>query len=840
MIFKTFALVALAASFALAGPVSYYGKLTAKDGYLYGAKTGTTQVQVKGMSLFWNTWDVGYNFYKASVVDSLVSKWKVEILRVAHGTGTNLNSSWQSLDDAVIQEAINKDIYVIIDYHSHTAQNEVSEATTFFTYMAKKWGSYPNVIFEVFNEPNSKGMWSSVKSYANTIIPVIRQYSSNLIIVGNSEYSAHPEEAISDPVTDSGNNTAYTFHFYADSHALDGGDYDGYATFRNRIRNAIQAGRTIFVTEWGTTNADGGISTSNVNTSSSDTWLTFLDNNKISWCNWSVSNKSEASAAFMGQSAYTNPTNWEESGYSTSGKYVYAKLQAWATSAAWKTGATSSSSSAVSSSSQAAGTTDYIDDFEDGDKYAFTGGVWYAYTDKGDKGTSSLTNKTDDGDYVVVQSAGTGNSTKYMAGMNGVVLSQGENEYDPYVALGINLNEDESDYDLSKCSTISYKYKGAAHSFKAQMSTITNYNYHATTFVAKGDWTSVTISWDDLTQADWGDTKSHVAIDKTKVNKFAWEIKEDAGTQPDYNYLWIDDVKCNGIGIKPVASPSSSSKANSSSSAKSSSSVTSSSSTVKSSSSVASSSSTVKSSSSVASSSSTVKSSSSVASSSSSVKSSSSVTVSSSATAITPTGTWASTNTTLTNNTATGVSFGQSQDYNSDRVVNYAFATTAGTAYTVTYSAVLSNDGSLAMTSAIGGSSTKATLTTTAQTITNTFTATAATSTLTLTVAGGNWQTVAISGLTITASGSTTVIADNTRVNAIPLHASHNGVEFTLNESGIVKLQVFDMLGHAVENRTESLSAGTHGVKFNNITQGNYIVRVQAQGKSSVTRMQVR
>ena len=186
------------------------------------------------------------------------------------------------------------------------------------------------------------------------------------------------------------------------------------------------------------------------------------------------------------------------------------------------------------------------------------------------------------------------------------------------------------------------------------------------------------------------------------------------------------------------------------------------------------------------------------------------------------------------------MSFGQSQDYNSERVVTYAFATTAGTAYTVTYSAALTSDGSIAMTSAIGDNSTKATLTATAQTVTNTFTATMATSTLTLTVAGNNWQTVTISGLTITAEGGTTAIADNTRVNAIPLTASRNGVEFTLNASGIVKLQVFDMLGHAIQSRTESLGAGTHGMKFNGLTQGNYIVRVQSQGRSAVTRMQVR
>jgi hypothetical protein len=29
--------------------------------------------------------------------------------------------------------------------------------------------------------------------------------------------------------------------------------------------------------------------------------------------------------------------------------------------------------------------------------------------------------------------------------INGINLLQGKNKYDPYVALGINLNEDESD-----------------------------------------------------------------------------------------------------------------------------------------------------------------------------------------------------------------------------------------------------------------------------------------------------------------------------------------------------------------------------------------------------------
>ena len=87
-----------------------------------------------------------------------------------------------------------------------------------------------------------------------------------------------------------------------------------------------------------------------------------------------------------------------------------------------------------------AGYTDYIDDFEDGDSLAFTGGIWYAYTDDGDDGLSTLSNpttvdKNGEKGYKVVFAAD--NGTKNMAGIKGVKLSQGGNTYEPYVALGV-------------------------------------------------------------------------------------------------------------------------------------------------------------------------------------------------------------------------------------------------------------------------------------------------------------------------------------------------------------------------------------------------------------------
>ena len=544
------------------GPVSYYGSLQASGGYLYGSKSGTEKVQLKGMSMYWDYWDAGSPFYTASVINALVDKWKVEIIRVAHGTPStqNAGNSTASLDadDAVIQAAIDNDIYVIIDYHSHYANDEITDATTFFTRMASKWGSYPNVIFEIFNEPKDANMWGTVKTYANTIISVIRSNggTDNLIVVGNSEYSAHPEEAINSKVTDSKNNVAYTFHFYANSHHTDGGQWDGYSTFVQRVSSAIQAGLTVFVTEWGVGTADGK---ELYNTTDADAWMTFLDQKMISWCNWSVSNKDEAASAFRGQSTYTNPTNWSYDGYSTSGKYVYDQLASHAASVSWRTG-TSGSSSSVQADEE------FIDDFEDGDGTAFTGGSWYAYTDKGEPGAangngkSSITNAAnDEGDgYIVVFAAD--NSTEGMAALKGIVLNAGTYIYDPYVALGLNLNEDESVYDLSSCESLEYKYKGAAHTFKVQTPEVEDYNYHTTDILASKSWKTATVDWSDLQQANW-EGSPKVTLNKKKIDKFAWVVEDT----DDANYLYIDDLRCVGGTIERV---SSSSAAGSSSSSK--------------------------------------------------------------------------------------------------------------------------------------------------------------------------------------------------------------------------------------------------------------------------------
>ena len=304
-------------SFGRVGPVSQYGQLQAGKnssgkGQIYGACKGVTsgnEVVVQGMSLFWSiSSDVGAPFWTAEHINKLVNEQNIQLIRAPMGVDEDWYAGnyftntgyYQGLMNTVVQAAIDNDIYVIIDYHSHHAADDANKAKTFFDTMAKRWGKYDNVIFEIFNEPLQEQSWGSIKTYADEVVKTIRQYSDNLIVVGNRSWDQYPNEAASSPVADSKNNIAYTFHYYAGSHYT---DREG-----SNAVSAMNSGLSVFVTEWGTVDAsgNGGYSAGN-----SKTWLDWMNKHKLSGANWSVSNKPESASYYTG--------GMDNLSYSTSG-----------------------------------------------------------------------------------------------------------------------------------------------------------------------------------------------------------------------------------------------------------------------------------------------------------------------------------------------------------------------------------------------------------------------------------------------------------------------------------------------------------------------------------------
>ncbi|MCD1261315.1 cellulase family glycosylhydrolase [Paenibacillus athensensis] len=309
-------LLAVPAAAATGGIVDQYGQLKVVGSQLQN-QAGQA-IQLKGMSSHGIQW-YG-NFVNKSSMQWLRDQWGLTVFRVAMYTAENGYISNPAANKAKVKEAvqaaIDLGVYVIIDWHILSDNDPniyKAQSKAFFQEMATTYGSYPNVIYEIANEPNGGVTWSGqIKPYAQEIASAIRAIDpDNIIIVGTGTWSQDVQDAAASPLAI--NNVMYTVHFYAGTH----GQY-----LRDRITSAMNSGIAVFVTEWGTSDASGN---GGPYLTDAKTWTDFLASKKVSWANWSLSDKSESSAALLPGASTTG--GWTDAQLSASGKFVRDQMK---------------------------------------------------------------------------------------------------------------------------------------------------------------------------------------------------------------------------------------------------------------------------------------------------------------------------------------------------------------------------------------------------------------------------------------------------------------------------------------------------------------------------------
>jgi endoglucanase len=292
-------------------PVEKFGQLRIEGTNIVGQNDEV--VQLAGMSLFWSQW-IG-KFYNYDCIKWLADDWKCSVVRapmaVNYGGYAKHPKREQRKVEKVVNAAIDLGIYVVIDFHEHNAENFLPEAKTFFAEMAQKYGKYPNVIYEVYNEPLQISWSGVVKPYCEEVIKVIRQYDpDNIIICGTPNWSQNVDEAALDPIN--GKNIAYALHFYSGTHKQ---------WLIDKADKALSKGVCLFVSEFGTTEANGD---GPVFIPESQLWFNWMDKNHISFIDWSVADKKETSSIlYKGASAHGQ---WKDSQIKPSGLLIKSEL----------------------------------------------------------------------------------------------------------------------------------------------------------------------------------------------------------------------------------------------------------------------------------------------------------------------------------------------------------------------------------------------------------------------------------------------------------------------------------------------------------------------------------
>lgn len=273
--------------------VSYNGELSISEGNIVN-KDGLI-VRLKGVSthnLYWFG-----RIYTKENLKELRDTWGINTIRLAIYTNPDEDGYIKhpeqiSQIENLIDLCVELDLYVIVDWHilkDNDPNIYKKESLEFFETISNKYGSIPNVIYEICNEPNGNDVsWDEdIKPYAIDVIETIRNNSPNsLIIVGLADWCKDINSAQNNMLKD--NKVLYSVHFYANAK-------DNNQLMENLLQ-AKQGKMPIIVSECGASKVSGD---GTLNEDEFRDCIMSLEKNNISWIVWQFSEKDESSSLLI-------------------------------------------------------------------------------------------------------------------------------------------------------------------------------------------------------------------------------------------------------------------------------------------------------------------------------------------------------------------------------------------------------------------------------------------------------------------------------------------------------------------------------------------------------------
>lgn len=167
--------------------------------------------------------------HKIAKVTNGTNGWYPNVLRLPlknyHLDTFSMEQVYQTLQ-AGVDECVKQQVYCIVDWHVVDGEEgadwrspEMQQATKdFWRYMAPRFANYPNVIFELYNEPGypklvTAANWLNWRNVAQEWVDLIRKEAPrNIILIGSPLWSQITQFASEYPFR--GDNLAYVNHTY--------------------------------------------------------------------------------------------------------------------------------------------------------------------------------------------------------------------------------------------------------------------------------------------------------------------------------------------------------------------------------------------------------------------------------------------------------------------------------------------------------------------------------------------------------------------------------------------------------------------------------------------------